>query len=496
MQADRAAFVDMLQVGGSNAPTARLDIVPAPNQRALRVGTSSGADGLTVDANGGVSVASASNAAPAARLDVNAVFRHPPVGFVDDGSYGASVSSAIGNELFRAMNNLTGIGFGWVTETGCYTSSTGVYKATGQKTTLVGSTTYAGEWFEMRLPTPRVITALWYSGTNLGQYVVAGSTNGTTWASLLVGNSVANLTLVPFANSTAYTFVRIIALAAAPNAAHADGYLGMNPRYLEGPPSNRALRVGTASGGDGLVVDWNGNVGVGRNAPTSRLHVDGGMSLINGDAGAGSPPFTTNQITMGYMGSDEHRHAIRTRHRHDLNNTQNAVDFYIWQTTDGSNVASKQVLSVTSTGVGIGTTAPAAQLDLSTDTARKLSSATWSTGSDSRVKVDIQDADYSMCYSNVKSIPLRRFAWDSNAYPDVPDRHAVGWIAQEVEAVFPKAVTTTAEHGLDDFKTLNVDQLYKTMWGCLIKCIEIIESQDARIASQDSRIAALEGTPQ
>ena len=335
---------------------------------------------------------------------------------------------------------------------------------------------------------------------SLRRFVIAGSQDGSAWSAVLVRDSVSEPALnwfnwhtVTFSNTTAYRFYRIIVREAVANQV-GGGFDIIEIRFAES--DGTVLNVRNFWGQSGLVVDRTGNVGVGRNAPTSRLHVDGGMSLINGAAGAGSPPFTTNQITMGYTGSDEHRHAIRTRHRHDQNNNHNAIDFYIWQTTDGSNVASKQVLSVTSTGVGIGTTAPAAQLDLSTDNARKLSTTTWSTGSDSRVKVDIQDADYSMCYSNVKSIPLRRFAWDSNAYPDVPDRHAVGWIAQEVEAVFPKAVTTTAEHGLDDFKTLNVDQLYKTMWGCLIKCIEIIESQDARIASQDSRIAALEGTPQ
>ena len=106
-----------------------------------------------------------------------------------------------------------------------------------------------------------------------------------------------------------------------------------------------------------------GNVGIGTSNAVSRLHVNGGISLINGDAGAGST-FTTNQITMGYIGSDEHRHAIRTRHRHDANNTQNAIDFYIWQSTDGNNVASKQVLSVTSTGVGIGTLTPTNTLEV------------------------------------------------------------------------------------------------------------------------------------
>jgi hypothetical protein len=154
-----------------------------------------------------------------------------------------------------------------------------------------------------------------------------------------------------------------------------------------------------------------------------------------------------------------------------------------------TGAVSRMFINTVNGNVGLGTTTPEVQLHLSTGRARKDTGSTWENPSDSRVKVNIEEADYSMCYSNLKSIPLRRFQWDSNVFPDVTDRHEVGWIAQEVETVFPKAVTKTAEKGFEDFMTLNVDQLYKTMWGGLKKCIEIIESQDARIA-------ALEGVSQ
>lgn len=119
--------------------------------------------------------------------------------------------------------------------------------------------------------------------------------------------------------------------------------------------------------------------------------------------------------------------------------------------------------------VGLGTSDPAYQLDLSTDGARKLTSTTWLTGSDERVKKNIEDANVAMCYSNVKNLKLRRFQWDSNFYPSnlVNDQNVVGWIAQEVATVFPKAVTTSSNNGFDDFMDLNADQLYKAMYGAL-----------------------------
>ncbi len=34
---------------------------------------------------------------------------------------------------------------------------------------------------------------------------------------------------------------------------------------------------------------------------------------------------------------------------------------------------------------------------------RKIGSTSWTTSSDSRIKLNIQEADYDLCYSNVKS---------------------------------------------------------------------------------------------
>jgi len=89
--------------------------------------------------------------------------------------------------------------------------------------------------------------------------------------------------------------------------------------------------------------------------------------------------------------------------------------------------------------VGIGTNTPTVQLELSTDGARKLTTSTWSTGSDRRIKEDITDADLDLCYSVSKNLKLRRFKWkDYIGYEH--DKHVVGYIAQEVQEMFPKAV--------------------------------------------------------
>jgi hypothetical protein len=110
------------------------------------------------------------------------------------------------------------------------------------------------------------------------------------------------------------------------------------------------------------------------------------------------------------------------------------------------------------------------QLDLSGDLARKLSSTTWFTGSDERIKSDIQTANLERCSEIIDSLDLKYFGWSPEIQTN--DRHSLGWIAQEVEQFFPKSVKTAPAHGIDDFKNLNTDQLIKVMYGSLKNMIQ------------------------
>jgi len=105
------------------------------------------------------------------------------------------------------------------------------------------------------------------------------------------------------------------------------------------------------------------------------------------------------------------------------------------------------------------------QLDLSSDSARKLTTTTWTTGSDEALKKNIEIADLERCVEIVSQIDLKYFKWEIPS----DDTHSLGWIAQEVEQVFPKAVRTSDTHGISDFKDLNTDQIIKVMWGALKK---------------------------
>jgi alpha-tubulin suppressor-like RCC1 family protein len=127
---------------------------------------------------------------------------------------------------------------------------------------------------------------------------------------------------------------------------------------------------------------------------------------------------------------------------------------------------------VTAKGLALGLSAPTFQLDLSTDKARKLSTTTWTTGSDSRIKSDIQTANLARCVDIVDSLDLKYFKWDIPGVPGPTDSHSLGWIAQDVKEFFPNSVRQTQDYGFDDFHNLDSDQLIKTMYGALKKMCE------------------------
>lgn len=135
--------------------------------------------------------------------------------------------------------------------------------------------------------------------------------------------------------------------------------------------------------------------------------------------------------------------------------------------------------------VGIGLTTPVYQLHLSQDSAAKPASATWTVSSDQRLKTNIEIADVDRCYDIVKTLPLKHYTWrDEYLSPqDVADRNKLGWIAQEVEIVFPKAVQQVNLYGISNCRTLDADQIYAALYGCVQKLQTMVE--DLQKQNQD-----------
>ena len=136
--------------------------------------------------------------------------------------------------------------------------------------------------------------------------------------------------------------------------------------------------------------------------------------------------------------------------------------------------------------VGIGTTTPEYTLDVrgaiysSTGGYTSSTLTKWSVLSDRRIKENIVKASYDKCLENVKNIELYNFNFKDNCV-NTNDRHQLGFIAQEVQQVYPKAVEVgkmivNLEQKIDDLLTLNITQIDYTLYGAVKSLIEKIEN--------------------
>jgi hypothetical protein len=144
-------------------------------------------------------------------------------------------------------------------------------------------------------------------------------------------------------------------------------------------------------------------------------------------------------------------------------------------------------------GLGIGV-APSYQIHLNVDSAGKPNGSSWASSSDIRLKENIELADLDRCYNDVKNLKLKRFRWKDETYTDeqINDRNVIGWIAQDVELIMPKAVTKMNLHGYEDCRSLQPDQIFKAQYGATQKLIEKVETLENTVALLLEKISLLE----
>jgi len=176
-----------------------------------------------------------------------------------------------------------------------------------------------------------------------------------------------------------------------------------------------------------------------------------------------------------------------------------------------NNTKTNNAPSTTNGGLKI-----AGSLQLFGEYAIKAGGSTWQTNSDERYKENIIDADLDICYNNIKNLKLKRFNYKEEVFRDpASDNTKLGFIAQEVNEIFPKSVvstpfTTWVNYGgdseilgsdgvtkikpgdrvqdvlagsvvVDDFKTMNEEQILRSMYGAFKKMQEKIESLEAKV---------------
>ena len=339
-------------------------------------------------------------------------------------------------------------------------------------------------------------------------------TNGTYTNANLTGTITSNRTVATSATITTGTIPTLVATTLITTGTGT----AAAPAIVPTGDTNTGIffpaadTIAFSEGGvEAMRIDSSGNVGIGTTSPTRKLHVVG--PAANG-AGNEAILINANSVQLavrresGGAGTIE----LGTPNNHNLGIfTNGTVGAYF---ASGGNV-------------GIGTTSPSAQLELSTDSAKKPSTNTWTIASDQRLKTNITNADNDRCYEIVKQVPLKRYTWKSEVYSQeqVKDRSKLGWIAQDVEAVFPKAVGTNrfaynqvfedvvtpeldsdgntvldengvaktktekrlvSEDVIEDCKDLNSDQIYAAMYGTIQKLIEKVESLESKVAALEA----------
>ena len=275
-----------------------------------------------------------------------------------------------------------------------------------------------------------------------------------------------------------------------------DGYLYNTGSdfYIGNTTTNKNLYLfaGGLSNTASITISSSGNFGIGTTTPAYLLEIKGTGSLgsynnnfnciAQGDT---FPGYRMSRVSGVTKTNTEWGINIGSTGAFIIQNfTSSTVPFVIYQ-----NCAANTLI-LSSSNVGVGTNAPAYLLHVNTDSAGKPGAGgLWTVVSDERIKKDIELADLDRCYEIVKYIPLKYFGWKDGVYTadQVKDRHNLGWIAQDVQKVFPKATSVIPFKNeniqIDDCLDLNSGQMIMAMYGALQKTMQEVELLKAEIKS-------------
>ena len=111
--------------------------------------------------------------------------------------------------------------------------------------------------------------------------------------------------------------------------------------------------------------------------------------------------------------------------------------------------------------------------------------ANWSQTSDRRIKENIEGASYDKCYENIHKINLYRFNYIKEFKTGNQDTNQLGFIAQEIEDIFPKSVFTNSynsdELNIPDMRSIDVGQINYALYGAVKKLIKMNNDKELRL---------------
>ena len=114
----------------------------------------------------------------------------------------------------------------------------------------------------------------------------------------------------------------------------------------------------------------------------------------------------------------------------------------------------------------------------------------WSTVSDRRIKENIEKASYDKCFDTINKLELYRFNYIKELNNNNKDKTQLGYIAQEVNDVFPKAVSSYEFNNtmlsIPDLLSIDVAQINYSLYGAVKKLIEINNNKEVRLKKLES----------
>ena len=109
----------------------------------------------------------------------------------------------------------------------------------------------------------------------------------------------------------------------------------------------------------------------------------------------------------------------------------------------------------------------------------------WSQTSDRRIKENIEGASYDKCYENIHKINLYRFNYIKEFKTGNQDTNQLGFIAQEIEDIFPKSVFTNSynsdELNIPDMLSIDIGQINYALYGAVKKLIKMNNDKELRL---------------
>ncbi|WP_413943279.1 tail fiber domain-containing protein [Bdellovibrio sp. HCB-162] len=268
---------------------------------------------------------------------------------------------------------------------------------------------------------------------------------------------------------------------------------GPNPRLVIDPAGN--LGLGTNTPGQPLSIwnEYNGTSSFGANID---LRTYGGASLIYGAGSGGTRaapnPLVANNTLLilsgdGYDGTNwpSGKATISFKAAGTWGGSSTPT-YMTFNTTPIGSLATAERMRIDSNGnVGIGITSPGYTLHVNGPAA---GTSAWQTTSDRRYKKNIEVLPGALA----KILQLRgvSFQWRQEDFPSMKfmDGNDIGVIAQEVEAVYPEAVTT----GTNGYKTVGYSKLVAPLIESTKELYGMCKANEEQVKMLERKIASLE----